>query len=237
MNPAFRTLPAPFQIIGYTSVHRELRHDERQQGTIRGGKKRQMTTRDKDIRREIRNKYDLAAESPEELFAYPTGRTGAEGLGYPTELTRSAPDEIADGFCGVGNPFTIAPIEPSEKVLDIGCGAGFDLFCASRKVGSQGLAVGIDITPKMAVRAGRAFLRQGTDNVQVLCGAAEELPVAPGTFDVVISNGALNLSPRKEQAFAEIFQALRHGGRLQFADIILTEELPEEQRSARAWSE
>lgn len=196
-----------------------------------------MTTRDEEIRHEIRNKYSRAAESPEELFAYPTGRRGAGGLDYPTALIKSAPDEIIEGFCGVGNPFTIAPIEPSERVLDIGCGTGFDLYCASRTIGPQGLAVGIDITPKMAVLAGRAFARHETENVQILCGAAEELPVAPCTFDVVISNGALNLSPRKEKAFAEIFRALRPGGRLQFADIILQKKLPEEEKSARAWSE
>lgn len=196
-----------------------------------------MTAENREIRREIRRKYDQAAESPENLFAYPTGRSGAEGLDYSSQLIRSAPEEVVDGFCGVGNPFTPAPIASEARVLDIGCGAGFDLFCASRVVGRRGLAVGIDITPKMALRSGRAFAEHGVDNALVLCGAAEELPLAPCTFDVVISNGSLNLSPQKGKAFAEIFRVLRPGGRLQFADIVLTEKLPEEEKSARSWSQ
>jgi arsenite methyltransferase len=194
-------------------------------------------SKDEEIRLEIRTKYAQAADSPENLFAYPTGRSGAEGLGYASELIAGAPSEVVGGFCGVGNPFAIAPIEPGVRVLDIGCGSGFDLYCTSRMVGSRGLVVGIDMTPEMASRAGRGLAKSSILNAQVLCGAAEELPLAPETFDIVISNGVLNLSPRKSKAFAEIFRVLRPNGRLQFADIILEKGLPEEKKSVQAWSE
>ncbi len=191
----------------------------------------------KDIRREIRAKYAKVADTPENLFNYPTGRAGAEGLAYEADLIAAAPAGIVDGFCGVGNPFSIAPLEARDRVLDIGCGTGFDLYCASRKVGPRGFAAGIDLTPAMAARAAREFARCGIGNAQALCGAAEAIPFAAESFDIAISNGTLNLSPQKRTAFAEIFRVLRPGGRLQFADIVLKKELPEKERSARAWSE
>lgn len=196
-----------------------------------------MATRDGEIRSEIKKKYAQASKSPESLFAYPTGRNGAEGLNYPPELIKAAPAELLEGFCGVGNPFVIAPIGLGDSILDLGCGAGFDLYCASRMVGSGGFPVGVDLTPEMAARAARLLSGGENNNVQVICGAAEELPVAPNTFDIVISNGVLNLSPQKPMAFDEIFRVLRPGGRLQFADIILKEKFPEEEKSARSWSE
>ena len=193
--------------------------------------------KNEEIRCEIRTRYARAADAADNRFAYPTGRSGAEGLAYAAALIAAAPPAMVDGFCGVGNPFAIAPVEPAARVLDLGCGTGFDLYCASRLVGSRGFVAGIDLTPEMAARTGRSLAAGGIGNARVLCGAAEEIPIAAQAIDIVLSNGVLNLSPQKAKAFAEIFRVLRPKGRLQFADIVLEQELPEEERSARAWSE
>ena len=189
------------------------------------------------IRTEIRTKYARAADSPEELFKYPTGRSGARGLGYPVDLIESAPRRVVEGFSGIGNPLAILPVELGSKVLDVGCGTGFDLFCSSRKIGGRGLAAGIDITPEMVAQAVRTLEIPGTKNIKVVCNAVENISFLNETFDIVIANGTLNLSPDKPNAFSEIFRVLRPGGRLQFADLVLKRPLPESEKTPRSWSE
>jgi SAM-dependent methyltransferase len=190
-----------------------------------------------EIRRAIRSRYAGVACCAEGQFRYPTGLAGAEALEYEPTLTAEAPAAMLAGFCGVGNPFTLGDVEPGAAVLDIGCGAGFDLFCAARLAGPTGKVTGIDLTPEMAARARQNLAEAGLPDVDVRDGIAEELPFEENSFDLVISNGVFNLSPDKERLFAEIHRILRPGGRLQFADIVLREELPSAQMSARAWSE
>lgn len=188
------------------------------------------------VRAAVRRKYAQVAVSPEGRFRYPTGRAGAEALGYGGETLRDAPAEALEGFCGVGNPLALGPIREGETVLDVGCGSGLDLWCAARRAGPRGRACGIELTPEMAIRARRAL--RGTDvRAEIAAGAVEALPYADAAFDAVLSNGALNLSPDKAGALAEIRRVLRPGGRLQIADMVLREELPPEERDARAWSE
>jgi ubiquinone/menaquinone biosynthesis C-methylase UbiE len=140
-------------------------------------------------------------------------------------------------FCGVGNPFTLGQVTSGATVLDIGCGAGLDLYCAARLAGPTGKVTGIDLTPEMAAKARQNLDEAGLKNVEVREGLAEELPFEDNSFDIVISNGVLNLSPHKGQLFSEIHRVLRPSGRLQFADVVLKEELPPAQMSAKAWSE
>lgn len=185
----------------------------------------------------VREKYSEVSSSAEGKFNYPTGRDGAILHGYDPAIIRSMSDELIKSFCGVGNPFTLGPINEGETLLDVGCGAGFDLIVASRMVGQNGRVCGIDLTPKMAEKAKSNLKHYGVQNCDVKVAGAESIPYPDNTFDVVISNGVLNLSPLKEKSFREIYRVLRPNGRLQFADIILKEDCAGAMCSTlEAWS-
>jgi SAM-dependent methyltransferase len=190
------------------------------------------------IQEGIRRKYAEVSSSAEGKFAYPTGREGALFLQYDRSLIEHLPGEILASFCGVGNPFALGPIETGETVLDVGSGAGFDMIVASRYVGENGQVYGVDMTPEMAARARKNLALAGVVNGEIREGASEAIPYGDASFDVVISNGVLNLSPRKETSFGEVLRVLKWGGRLQFADIVLKEG--SEQATAcsiDAWSD
>jgi len=189
------------------------------------------------IRRAVREKYRKAAESVSEYFDYPTGREGAEKLGYDPDLIASAPAALLETFCGVGCPFSLAGISPGDRVLDIGCGGGFDLFCAARMIANEGKVFGIDLSEEMIEKARKNLALAGVSNVHTQVGHSERLPFEDDEFDVVISNGVLNLSPEKQRTYSEMWRVLRPGGRLQFADMVLTDDLPAEEVSAEAWSQ
>ena len=190
------------------------------------------------IQEAVRLKYAEVARSAEGKFKYATGRAGAAALGYDLSVAAGLPQSVLQSFCGVGNPFTLGPIGAGEAVLDLGCGAGFDLIVASRLVGPGGRVCGIDLTPEMVDKARQTLERAGVRNAEVRVAGAEAIPYADAAFDVVLSNGVLNLSPRKVTLLREIHRVLRPGGRLQFADIVLNEELPAEvAASPQAWSD
>jgi len=141
-------------------------------------------------------------------------------------------------FCGVGNPFSLGEIQPGYSVLDIGSGAGFDLYVASRLVGESGRVCGIDLTSEMVDLARQNIAAAGLNNIEVIHVSAEDIPYGDNTFDTVISNGVINLSPCKQELFQEIFRVLKNGGTLQFADVILEKELPGTLAgSLEAWSQ
>lgn len=190
------------------------------------------------IRKAIRAKYAEVSKTADGKFKYPTGREGAARLGYDRKLLDETAAALLQSFCGVGNPFALGPIRQGEAVLDIGCGAGFDTLVASRLVGTGGTVCGIDITPEMVRRAQENIRAAGADNVTVQLAAVEDMPFGGNRFDVVISNGVLNLSPCKDKAFAEICRVLKPGGRFQFADVVVQEDLPAGAAcSADAWSQ
>jgi len=123
-------------------------------------------------------------------------------------------------------------------VLDFGCGAGFDLFVASKMAGEHGLVCGIDLTEDMVLRARENLTLAGVTNFEIRKVDTEAIPYDDYSFDVVISNGVINLSPRKVASFKEIYRVLKSGGRLQFADVVLEKELPASLTgSAEAWSQ
>jgi SAM-dependent methyltransferase len=189
------------------------------------------------VREEIRDKYRLVARSTAGCFRYPTGREGIVLLGYDTGLLAGLPDTVVEGFCGVGNPWSIAPVAAGAAILDIGCGTGFDLIVASRLTGNRGRVMGIDLTAEMIDRAQQSIRLAGAANVETVMVEDERIPAADATFDVVVSNGVINLSPDKPGLFAEIVRVLKPGGRLQFADIIQEKPLPPELAgSAGSWS-
>ncbi len=191
-----------------------------------------------EIRKVIRDKYAEVSISAEGKFQYPTGKAGAKALGYDPVVIESAPTRFFESSCGVGNPFSLGTIRPGAAVLDFGCGAGFDLFVASRLVGERGLVCGIDLTEDMVLRAGENLTLAGITNFEIKKVDSETIPYDDCSFDVVISNGVINLSPCKETSFKEIYRVLKPGGRLQFADGVLEKDLPASLAgSAEAWSQ
>ncbi|MCF4113233.1 methyltransferase domain-containing protein [Dethiosulfovibrio acidaminovorans] len=169
----------------------------------------------------IRSKYVNVADNPKGLFRYPVGRDGLEGLNYDSELIESLPDAVADSYCGVGNPFSLGSIDEGDSVLDIGCGAGVDTIIAAMMTGSKGLSVGIDMVPEMLSKARSNLELTEMKNVSFQQASGESLPFEDDSFDVVISNGVVNLIPDKASAMVEVFRVLRPGGRLMIADQLM----------------
>ena len=129
---------------------------------------------------------------------------------------------------GVGNPIPAAALRPGEIVLDLGCGGGIDTILAARAVAPGGRAIGLDMLPEMLEVAARNAADAGVTNVEWLHGYLEEIPLPDASVDVAVSNGVVNLSPRKSRVFAEIHRILRPGGRFAAADIVVDDDLPPE---------
>jgi SAM-dependent methyltransferase len=182
------------------------------------------------LKHEIRKTYASVSQEPGKDFIFPTGRAWAEDLGYPAEELARVPEAATESFAGVANPFSLGSLLPGEHVLDIGSGAGTDSLVAAQMVGPQGRVVGIDMTPEMLVKARGAAAEAGIAHVEFVEGEIEELPFAAETFDVVISNGVIDLIPDKDAVFSGIFRVLRPGGRIQFADVTIQVPVSEEGR-------
>jgi Methylase involved in ubiquinone/menaquinone biosynthesis len=134
-----------------------------------------------------------------------------------------------------GNPTAIASLQEGETVLDLGCGGGFDVFVAARKVGPGGKCIGIDMTTAMLHKArenAHRFEERTGLKTEFRLGEIEHLPVADGSIDVVISNCVINLSPEKEQVWKEVARVLKPGGRVCVSDIALLQPLPENLRQS-----
>jgi len=155
----------------------------------------------------------------------------ARELGYSVEELKALPEGANMGL-SCGNPAALAALKPGEVVLDLGSGGGFDVFIAGRKVGANGRAIGVDMTPDMLAKARRNTAsyrgQTGLDNLEFRLGEIEHLPVADGSVDAIISNCVLNLSPDKTQVWREIARVLKPGGRVAVSDIALLKPLPAE---------
>ncbi|MEX2466227.1 MAG: methyltransferase domain-containing protein [Gemmatimonadota bacterium] len=189
------------------------------------------------LRCAIQAEYEVVAAKPNQGFHFHTGRPLARILEYDDTWLEGIPEPAVESFAGTGNPFSLGPIEPGERVVDIGCGAGIDSLIAAKMVGPSGYAIGIDMTPKMLAKARESADRMGLEHAEFREGYGEELPVEDGWADVVISNGVLNLMPDKGAALAEMARVLRPGGRLQIADIMVQKPVSEgAKRKIELWT-
>ena len=154
----------------------------------------------------------------------------ARALGYG-DMDLALLPEGANLGLSCGNPTVLAGLCPGEVVLDLGCGGGFDVFIAGRRVGAAGRVIGVDMTPEMIVRARRNALvyrqRTGMDNVEFRLGEIEHLPVADASVDVIISNCVINLSADKPRVWREMMRVLKPGGRVAVTDMALLRPMPE----------
>jgi ubiquinone/menaquinone biosynthesis C-methylase UbiE len=186
--------------------------------------------------RAVRHRYAAVAREPRGQFPYPVGVESLSRLGYETRWTASLPAHVVERFVGVGNPLRVRPPRRAEGVLDVGCGCGVDTLVAAQLVGSPGRAVGLDASPEMLDYPRNAAALHGRAATFVQ-GVAEQFPFADGSFDLVISNGALNLATDKDRAFLEIARVLVAGGEMVVADLIVKEAIPEHLlASMDAWS-
>jgi arsenite methyltransferase len=151
--------------------------------------------------------------------------------------SRRCPPENTASFAGVANPHRIATLRLEATVVDIGCGAGMDLLLAAQAVGPTGRAIGVDMTEAMAERARAGAHALGLTHVEVRVGDALNLPIQSGSVDTVMSNGVLNLTPDKRQAYGEVFRVLKTGGEFLCGDIIVGQELSEStRRNIELWT-
>ena len=182
------------------------------------------------LRSEVPKEYCQVAQNPELGFHFHTGRRLATLLEYQGHWLEGLSEEAIESFAGTGNPFRLGDILPGEKVVDTGCGAGLDCIIAAKMAGADGEIIGVDMTQEMADKAQSNVAATGVKNVTIKQGISEELPVDGRWADVVISNGAINLAPDKDDIFGEVNRVLKPGGRLQVADILVDKPIPEGAR-------
>jgi arsenite methyltransferase len=198
-------------------------------------------TQAEEIRKTVRSEYAKIARQGRSSCCPSSCCSDAASTPYVSEscYDRADLDNLPDGAdmgLSCGNPTALAMLQYGETVLDLGAGGGFDVFIAGRKVGPEGRAIGVDMTPDMVDRArlNTATYREksGLDNVEFRLGEIEHLPVEDASIDVVISNCVINLSPDKDQVWREIARVLKPGGRVSVSDIALIRPLPDRIRES-----
>ena len=164
--------------------------------------------------------YTDLAQNPDKDFGWDKGVANAKAHGYKAEWIEKIPSQVWEFCAAVGNPFASAAIQKGDTVVDLGCGAGVDLLVASTLVGDAGKVIGVDITPKMVEVAKKHVELTACENVAILEGSFDKTTLEEESVDVVISNGAINLTSCKEAVFAEIYRILKPNGKISFADMI-----------------
>ena len=191
-----------------------------------------------NLRASVIDRFRKVAIAPDQERKFPVGPESAKKLGYDLCEVDALPSAVTESFCGVGNPFLLGQPLPDHRVLDLGCGAGFDTLLAAQMVGPNGKVIGVDMTPQMIVKARNNAEILGLANVELVLGAIEHLPLPDASVDLVISNGVFNLCPDKPRVLGEVFRVLKPGGRLQMADILLELHVtPQEVASKGSWSD
>lgn len=183
-----------------------------------------------EIKTAVAERYGQVARSPGQKFNFPVGRNFAESVGYDSAVLDRLPASMWESFTGAGNPQPYADAQPGEAVLDLGCGAGLDLYLYAKKVGPFGHLYGLDLSQAMIDKARDNLSSVGVANVEWLHSPADAIPLVDNSVDLVTANGIYNLSPNKEAVMREVARVLRPGGRTIFAEIVLKHELPGEIR-------
>src|SRR3989344_5902120 len=184
----------------------------------------------------VGQKYDQVATCPLDKHGFPTGKLFALAVGYTKEELDKLPESLVESFAGVNYPPSFEEMRQGNIILDIGCGAGMDLYFASQKVGVYGKVYGVDISEEMVKKARNNVQTLTLTNVEVRLAHADSLPLEDGSVDVVTSNGIYNLSPDKKAALKEAYRVLKSGGILCFSEIVLKQELEQEMRkSVKDW--
>jgi len=184
------------------------------------------------LKSEVRATYAKVAENPGGDFHFHRGpEYAARQLGYDPAELGALPDTATAPFAGVGNPFKMGRLPAGATVIDLGSGAGMDCLLAARQVGPGGRVIGFDMTDAMLERSRAAAVQADLSNVKFEKADIADLPIEDNSVDVVISNGVINLAPDKPAIFKELYRVVRPGGRLQFTDIVIENELSEDARN------
>jgi len=182
------------------------------------------------LRYAIQREYSTVAEHPQKGFHFHTGRKLARLLEYPEEWIETAPRLALESFAGTGNPLKARQIVPGEKIVDAGCGSGFDAILAATFTGKDGAVIGVDMTSEMITKARTAAAQTGLRQIEFRNGYLEDLPIPDRWADVVISNGVLNLCVDKLRVLQEFHRVLSPAGRIQIADILVKKSVPEKAK-------
>jgi ubiquinone/menaquinone biosynthesis C-methylase UbiE len=178
------------------------------------------------LEQKVKLMYKNVAENPSGDYHFEMGRLLALKLGYLASDLDKIPSQAVDSFAGVGYHFGLSDLKPGSKIIDLGSGSGMDLFIASLKTGSSGSVVGVDMTDEQLKKSQELASQYGFNNVSFVKSYIEELPLEKSAFDIVISNGVINLSAEKARVFQQISKVLKRGGKMVISDIVTESHMP-----------